>query len=120
MPLTASGQAMKDNPVGGNSPPSGFVRVMAGIEMLILTGIIYISSSVRTQELTMAEIKAATAAYQTAIAQIPALHVRVVALEKDVDANAADIEENKDDIRALENRVRPRPEATAKKGDFSL
>lgn len=124
MPLTASGQAMRQDNQGGNgnspAPPTGFVRIMAGIEMLILTGVIYIASSLRAQELTMAEIKASTAAYQTAIAQIPALNVRIVQLEKDVDAHAEDIAENKADIRALEDKARSKPHAPAKRGEFAL
>lgn len=98
MPLTASGQA---------TDPSrqGFVRVMAAIEGLILAGVLYLVSSVRSQELSMAELKAAASASQQAMAAIPALTIRTVQNEKDIAENRRRIDENTRDIRELRGGV---------------
>jgi len=98
MPLTASGQATGQN--------AGFVRVMAGIEALILAGVLYLVSSVRSQELSMAELKAATAASQASMAAIPGLTIRIVQNEKDIAENRRRIDENTEDIKELRNGKR--------------
>lgn len=101
MPLTASGQAVL-------AENKGFVRVMAAIEGLVLAGVLYLVSSVRSQEVSMAELKASSAASQQAMAAVPALTIRIVEVEKDVAANRQRIEENTADIKELRARDRLR------------
>lgn len=99
MPLTASGQAE-------GIKSHSFVRVMAVIEGLVLAGVLYLVSSVHSQELSMAEIKASSAASQQAMAAVPALAIRVAQAERDIAANANRIQENTEDIKELRNGKR--------------
>lgn len=99
MPLTASGQA------DGNKPQA-FVRIMAVIEGLVLAGVMYLVSSVHHQELSMAELKASSAASQQAMAAVPALTIRVAQAERDIAAIADRTSENTEDIKELRNSKR--------------
>jgi hypothetical protein len=119
MPMTASGQAEKLDMT--NAGRIAFTRVMAGIEALILAGVLYLVASVRSQEISMAEIKAASAAAQQSMSALPALTIRVVEAEKDIQANTQSILENKARIKELEDRANRRSQSTAKgRDDFSL
>lgn len=99
MPLTASGQAE-------TSKPQGFVRIMAVIEGLVLAGVLYLVSSVRSQEISMAELKASSAVSQQAMSAIPALTIRVVQTEKDVSELNRRVDTNTEDIKELRDRKR--------------
>lgn len=103
MPLTASGQVEKLDPNGGRN---SFVRIMAGIEALILAGVLYLVSSVRSQEVSMAELKASNAASQQAMAAVPAMTIRIVQTEKDVSELTRRVDDNSADIKELRNRNR--------------
>lgn len=100
MPLTASHAAATE----GNGAFK--TRVLAAMEGLILAGVIYLVSSVRTQELSMAKIEASTQASQQAMAALPALTIRVVEIEKDNAEQSRQIQENKEDLKELRARAR--------------
>lgn len=100
MPLTASHAAATE----GNTAFK--TRVLAAMEGLILAGVLYLVSSVRTQELSMAKIEASTQASQQAMAALPALTIRVVEVEKDNAEQARQIQENKEDLKELRARAR--------------
>lgn len=97
MPLTASGQASSAD------KSQSFVRVMAAIEGLILAGVLYLVSSVRSQEVSMAELKAAAASYQQAVSAVPALAIEVAQAKRDIAANSNRISEAAEDIKELRN-----------------
>jgi hypothetical protein len=101
MPLTASNAIAND--VGR---PTLLTRLLAGIEALILAGVLYLVSSVRNQELSMTELKASMSASQQAMAAVPALTIRVVEAEKDIAQNKTDIHEVKEDVKELRARAR--------------
>lgn len=101
MPLTASGN------VETSAPSSNFkTRALAIMEGLILAGIIYLVSSVRSQELSMTKIEASVTATQQLATAVPALTIRVVEAEKDIAENKRRIEETKEDVKELQARNR--------------
>ena len=119
MPMTASGQAEKLDM--NNAGRVAFTRVMAGIEALILAGVLYLVSSVRSQEISMAELKASNMTATQAMTALPGLTIRVVEAEKDIQANTQSIMENKTRIKELEDRANRRSQTIAKsREDFSL
>lgn len=105
MPLTASGQMDK---LPDGSGKVAFTRIMAGIEALILAGVLYLVNSVSDTKLALAQMQAASTATNTALAMVPTMNVRLVTVEEKVAANTAAIAENKATIREVEARQRLR------------
>lgn len=119
MPLTASNAFLKEGE--GHSGRLAY-RVLAGMEALIVAGVIYLCASVSTTEKAMIKLQATAETNQANLAAIPALTIRVVEAEKDIQANTQAIQENKARISELERRtsVAPRRSTGKKEDDFSL
>jgi hypothetical protein len=113
MPLTASTALEKESNGNGNGNNKLASRVLAGMEALILAGVLYLCSSVSSTEKAMIRLQAAAESNQAALAAIPALAIRVTEAEKDIQVNSRDIQENKVRINELERRaVTPRTNAS--------
>lgn len=108
MPLTASGH------VEGSK---GLVRILAGIEALILAAVMYVANGVQEQKLAMAEIKASLAISQQQMATVPQLNIRLTQAEKSIEENARAISENKADIRELQRATGRRVSSPARNPD---
>lgn len=117
MPLTASHALAAESQ--GHTPKLAS-RVLAGIESLILAGVVYLCASVSTTEKAMIKMQALAEANQMSLAIVPTLTIRMVEAEKDIQANTQSIIENKARIKELEDRANRRTGAARAKDDFSL
>lgn len=102
MPLTASNQHYKES--SGNNVLAR--RLLAGVEALILAFVVYIASGVQEQKLAMARMQATAEATNHVVSAVPALTIRVVEAEKDIQENKSNIEEVRQDVKDLKTRQR--------------